>query len=250
MDQVSSFTVSVSDGVNPPVERIFSITTTSAASGTLQFTADGSFTVPPGVFSVNIDWLIGAGAGGGAGTQIGSGGGGGGGGSGGWQQNVPIACAPGDVLTIHIGLPGSGNLPGNSDHNPVDGNGNPGGDTTITHGSDVYTASGGQGGSGSPNVNHGSLTAPGGLSGSPNGNAGQTGPAGTSDFASTPGAPGGAGPLAGAAGGAGGNAGPGTTGQDGTGYGSGGGGGGSYDRSGPSWFVGGSGVQGFVQISY
>jgi len=230
-----------------------SVTTASGFPPNLSSTAPGTdytFTISAGVHAIKIDWIIGGGGAGGAGTQLGSGGGGGGGGSAGWYQDVYVPCNPGDLVTVHVGPGGGAHQPPNVTTMGL-GNGDPGGDSYVTINGTTYTATGGGGGHENDNLNHGSITAPGGAGGSPNGIAGATGPAGTSDYSSSPGGAGAPGPTVDAVpgqGGAGGNAGPGAYGGVGGTVGSGGGGGGSYDRSGPFWWQGGDGHHGFIRI--
>ncbi len=247
-----NFEVTASSG--SPVQttpRSFTITATFAAvPGSIEYgPGDYNFTVPAGIFSVTITHMLAGGGGGGAGTQIASGGGGGGGGSGGYSAGITVPCSPGQNIQVHVGAAGVGQLPPGNSTNYALGNGTNGDATIITHGGDVYTVTGGVGGSACPNVvKNQHANAPGGPGGSPGGNPGGDGPGGASDYSSMPGGAGASSPLG--AGGAGGNGGPGTNGGNATGYGAGGGGGGSYDRSGPGWWIGGSGSPGFVRLDW
>lgn len=69
---------------------------------TLQFTEDGTFTVPNGVYKIKVNWCIGAGGGGSRGINKNFGFGGGGGGTGGIQKDVIIPVNWGDVFNIFV----------------------------------------------------------------------------------------------------------------------------------------------------
>jgi hypothetical protein len=129
-------------------ESLASLATNQTWSAT---PASFSFTVPGGVYELNVIGVGGGGSGGGGGGAllIGAGvngGGGGSGGSGAVPQYFSIPVQPADILTIQLGKGGTRV------------NGGAGGDgsdgvsatlrTTITHGSKVYSMAGGIGGNG------------------------------------------------------------------------------------------------------
>jgi hypothetical protein len=122
-----------------------------------------TFTVPLGVFVMQMEaW--GAGAGGGGGNATGAGGGG----SGGGYARNKFAVTPGDVLTLVVGGAGSGGI--------ATGNGGDGTATTITSAALglLLTADGGSGGLGvASGLAGGQSTTGGGSGGSLNANGGQ-----------------------------------------------------------------------------
>jgi hypothetical protein len=201
-----------------------------------------TWTVPAGVTSVMVNWLIAGGAAGGSGDAVGNGGGGGGGGSGGFYHWAPLTVNPGDVLTIIVG--GGGLL----SSNPI-GVAGSGSSILINNIKVLGTTGGGGGGQGTNGIG-----GQGGPGGGPTGLTGQQGPAGTNDFANSWGAGGAPGPIETCHGGAGGTLGGGgdfntgsSAGKAGIGPGSGGGGGGCLDRVGGRW-NGGAGCDGYVEI--
>lgn len=259
------FTIDVTDG-QIAVPQSFSITVYATPHGSEAFTANSSFVVPIGVVSLTFTWIIGGGGGGGGSMEKGNGGGGGGGGAGGNYQSWTLAVNPGDTISVFIGQAGYGQQ-GSGTYNYAEGiyspyDGTAGGDTYIQqNGVEVVRATGGSGGQASENNGGGYIAAPGGAGGSPNGAPGAPGQAGTNDYASSNGGNGGTGPMPGSVGGSGGNtgAGPsfanlttltGSSGVNGVGYGSAGGGAGNADRTNPLMWYGGTGVQGYVLMTY
>lgn len=242
-DTTSTFTVRISDGT-AFADRTFSYKVNSLPATTVEFTANGTWTVPAGVNSVMFTWIVGGGGAGGTGSEVYNGGGGGGGGSGGFYHYQAVSCTPGDVFAFTIGQGGTDYY-----HTDVD----PAATGTYVYKNSVQIFLAGPGGQGGDNVN---TATTGGLGGSPAGINGQDAPQGLNDYASSYGAAGAPGPLQGAVGGAGGGilGGNQTTGDSagkmGTGYGSGGGGGGSKDRTGTNEWAGGSGRAGYVQFIY
>lgn len=201
------------------------------------------WTVPAGVFSVMVNWAVAGGAAGGSADGQGNGGGGGGGGAGGWQHFTEIPVAPGYEFQITVGAGGlqGANLTGAA-----------GGATTISvNGNVIINVSGGRGG-GQGTLGVGGQ---GGQGGSPSGLFGTPGIAGTNDTASVAGGMGAPGPIEGCVGGPagtglGGDSSTGSSaGSAGRGAGSGGGGAGEKDRQGQEW-LGGSGVDGYVEIVF
>jgi hypothetical protein len=96
-------------------------------SGTLQsqeFTASGTFNVPPGVTGV---WVTLVGAGGGGSTTIAAATGGGGGGSGESIVNMPVVVVASGTVTVTIGAKGTGGAAGQASAQP----GANGGDTSF-----------------------------------------------------------------------------------------------------------------------
>ena len=80
-------------------------------SGTQNFTSTGTFTIPAGVYSLNVQ-MVGGGGGGGNGTETGNGGGGGGGGGGGYIQGT-LSVTPFTTFTVtHIGAAGGNRAAG------------------------------------------------------------------------------------------------------------------------------------------
>lgn len=118
------------------------------STGTETETAPGnySWTVPPGIYSLNVN-VVGGGGGGGGSTEVGNGAGGGGGGGGGVRTQT-ISVTPGQVLQIRVGAGGAGapfvgRDPGASGN---EGPGSDGGDSWITVGGTSVVATGGKGG--------------------------------------------------------------------------------------------------------
>ena len=104
-----------------------------------------TWTVPKGVYQVTID-AAGGGGGGGGGEEVGVGDAGGGGGAGGYVQGQTLAVVPGETLTIHVGVGGSGApVVGRTTGAP---GGQPGGTSIITGIEGTVVASGGSGGGG------------------------------------------------------------------------------------------------------
>jgi hypothetical protein len=239
------FTVNLSDG-DAVVPRSFSITVSpNAAPASLNWTSDASWTVPDGVTKVMFNWIIAGGGGGGASTEGGNGGGGGGGGSGGYYRYEEITCVPGDVFDFHIGAGGAG-APQADTGTAQNGN-NGSGTSVLKNSTTIFTAMGGQGGTGNQDA-----IAPGGTGGTPNGTDGTYANRGPRDNSSVPGGAGASGPKLGSSGGAAGQAAAfaGCNGGAGQGYGSGGGGAGSHDRKVPRIRPGGDGVGGYVEITF
>ncbi|MFC0656390.1 Ig-like domain-containing protein, partial [Mongoliitalea lutea] len=204
-----------------------------------------TFTVPAGVYSINVDAIGAGGGGGGRGSGTGATARGGGGGA---FAGRTIAVTPGQVWTIEVGAGGSGGSGG-------DNAGANGGNTVFRLGSEVFVrAAGGSGGSGSD-------SGAGGLGGTVaasigtsvfrggNGTTGGGGGAGTTGAGGdTGGAAGGSGTAVG--GGSGGSA-PTAFGSSGSNGGNSFGGAGSGARRSTSGnIVGGTGAGGVLQISF
>lgn len=99
------------------------------------FNSPGSFTVPDGVFKVQVEvWGGGGGGGAGSGTSQSGGGGGGGG-----YATKLINTTPGTVFTVTVGAAGTAGVIGA-------GAAGAGGTTTVTDGSTTVSATGGSGG--------------------------------------------------------------------------------------------------------
>jgi hypothetical protein len=248
-----NFTLSIFDGAYT-VYRSFSITVLPASTASFTFTnstSPNSFTVPPGVYEITLDWLIGAGGGGGSGEEYGNGGGGGGGGSGGYYQGVVVPCSPGDVFSFAIGHGGTAGVSIKNAAVTLVSGGNGGSTICYQNGNVIYIASGGTGGQGATNYNSGYIAAYGGAGGSPNGIAGENGVTGTHDTANCDGGSGAATPYPGSVGGTAGlSYVPANTGGNGTGPGAGGGGGGAVDRNAAGEGSGGSGADGIAVCHY
>jgi hypothetical protein len=106
--------------------------------GIVKFTSSGSFTVPVGVTTIYHSGSA-AGGGGGSSLTVLAGtvtGGAGGGGAGQWEIRKAYTVTPGQVITVTVGLGGSGGAAGGA-------NGSPGGNTIL---SGVVTLTGGSGG--------------------------------------------------------------------------------------------------------
>jgi len=224
----------------------------TSATNVTTYNGSGSFVVPAGVTSIQVQaW------GGGGGGEGGSGAGGGGGE---YAAETALTVTPGETLTVTVGAGGSGGSGG------AGGPGTSGGTTTLKRSTTaLVTANGGQGGSsatssggsGSTNTIHfnggGSKANSTGVS---HGGAGGGSSAGTNRAGNTggsnSGSTGGAGataPTGGGNGGAGGNGTgtSGTAGTSGTGPGGGGGAGGAGSSSNSA---GGNGAAGRVVITY
>ena len=197
----------------------------------VDFTNNGSFTVPAGCTNISV-LVIGGGGGGGTGQEVGDGGGGGGGGAGGYTTGN-IAVSPGQVIGVTVGGGGQG---GQTSGRGSKNGGQAGGHSQV---GSIRANGGGGGGAGYSGSGGG-----GGNGGSPNGGSGRGGDSGRKDNSNGNGGSGGSNPHG--AGGAGGNQ---STGSNGKGYGGGGGGAGFNDRSNPLGWSGGSGAKGFVRIS-
>ena len=116
-----------------------------------------TFTVPPGIYELNVDMYAGGGGGGAGGTGASAssisgiienlvsgdktGAGCGGGGSGGYLTGQTLIVTPGQVITLNVGQGGS---PGASKSD----DGTAGTDTVITAGTASLHVTGGQGGQG------------------------------------------------------------------------------------------------------
>lgn len=102
-----------------------------------QFTASGTYTIPPGVTALEITVVGAGGGGGGGGSAANSSGtlqaGGSGGGSGATLSAIFTALTPGNTLTVTIGTGGTGGNGGAANSNPGT-NGAAGGDTSVTSG--------------------------------------------------------------------------------------------------------------------
>lgn len=197
------------------------------------FTANGTFTVPCGVTSIEVDCWGGGGAGGAADMNNGKGAGGGGGGA---HATKTLAVTAGQTYTITRGAGGVGNN---------NGNGGNGGNTTFTGPGGTVVA---QGGTGGAEANGGAASA--GTSGiaSSNGTPATAGNNGGAGSAASAGAGGAAALMAGIGGGAAGpNGGNGGNGGNATDVGGGGGGGFAGNNSDRR---GGDGFRGEVWITY
>ncbi|MGN8176238.1 T9SS sorting signal type C domain-containing protein [Flavobacterium sp. 22076] len=102
------------------------------------FTTSGSMVVPAGITQVNVSAWGGGGSGGGASPTATNGRSGGGGGGGAYATQSNIAVTPGNTLNVVVGAGGAAST----------GNGNPGGNSTITELSGSIFAAGGAGGTG------------------------------------------------------------------------------------------------------
>jgi hypothetical protein len=217
----------------------------------VNYTANGTFTVPPGVTEITIEAWGAGGAGGGAASAGGSAGSGGGGGQ---YARVTISVSADQIFNVSIGLGGIGSL---------NAAGTEGGNTSFFNVTNTYVkAVGGSGGaanSGTIGVGNragsiGSVIYYGGNGTNPTGDGGGGGgAAGNSTHGNT---------ASGSSGGAGGTGNP-STGDGGDGivangnadgnpgsiYG-GGGGGGRKHGGGTATRAGGDGAQGFVRITY
>jgi hypothetical protein len=135
-----------------------------------------SYVVPAGIFSITAT-IVGGGGGGGGDNSSGDTFQGGSGGSGGFYSNQSIAVTPGETLTVTVGAQGlSGwyNFNGGFQCAGTSGsqNGGAGGLSRISRGgTPLFTATGGEGGTGATN----NFNAPAGAGGSPGGVAGQNG---------------------------------------------------------------------------
>jgi glycine rich protein len=146
----------------------------NSSMGVQEYTANATFTVPPGTSALRID-AYGAGGGGGGGDSTFNGGGGG---AGAYTAGV-INVSPGEVLTIVVGKGGAGGLAGS----PA-ATGSAGGTTKIVNSSNVVVASanGGKGGQGATSTANGS-----GGSGGAAGTLGGVRHAGQNGFSGSPG---------------------------------------------------------------
>lgn len=230
------------------------------------FSSSGSFNVPIGKTTLQVN-VSGGGGGGGAGAISAGAGGGGGGGAGIVPLFTNLNVISGETLTITIGVGGTGGS-GISGSPGTGNSGATGGNTTISGSSSglLLTIPGAGGGTGGTAGSGGGTGGGGGL-GSPYGGIYTTGgnggtnvisavsgsaniyqaTAGTGGTATAHGAGGGGG----AGFGVGGNGGNGSSGAGVTGgIGAGGGGGGANSSGGPTSGAGGNGGDGFVTIYY
>lgn len=127
----------------------------------INFLVDGTYTVPEGVFQLQLFTSgAGGGGGGGQGSQLSTlKGAGGAGGAGAVPFNIPIQVIPGDVLTITIGLGGTAGTAGLATGTNNGGNGGDGGDTTIVGTGINLIFPGAQGGLGATATNNHTATA-------------------------------------------------------------------------------------------
>ena len=204
----TNFQVTITDGTTT-IPRNFSYTVnnvpvsgnTSITPVTLQFSSNGSYTVPDGVGDIMFNWIIGGGGGGGSSIAENYGGAGAGGGSGGYLHYYLVTCSPGDVFTFAVGNAGVGANSATSYY----ANGTDGTATTIyQNGNAVISVQGGRGGNESVNGGTGLIIAAGGGGGSPSGTPGADGIYGTNSYAVVNGGAGAAGPLISSYGGVGG----------------------------------------------
>lgn len=195
-----------------------------ASGGTQRFTADGTFTVPPGVTTVYVSGSGGGGGGGaGAGSNYPRSGGGGGGGAGRMAVKQPVSVTPGQQIPVVIGSAGSAGL-------SSAGNGGNGGNGGATSFGALLTLSGGSAGAGGVGSSSTAAGA-GGAGGSP---GGQWGGDAQGNNTGGNGGNGGSGPfgVGGGGGRAGVSTGPVQAGTPAFGYGTGGaGGGGNYSTT-------------------
>lgn len=222
----------------------------SAATGRIDFTANGSFTVPVGVTTIYVTAAAGGGGGGGGSdnstgqSSLVGGGGGGGGGAGESIYDKSFSVTPGQVIAITVGAAGTAGTAGTA---AAGGAGGAGGNTVI---GSLVTLTGGGGGGGGLRPVANSL---------PNGGAGAAGgtgfPIGSNgtdgNYAGNGGV--GASTILGGGGGAGRAAtAVGLPGRAGFGFGSGGGGGGAGygSASAVNGGAGGAGTPGFVRIRW
>lgn len=215
------------------------------------FNASGSFTVPAGVTTVNVDaWGAGGAGGGTASTVIGAYVGGGGGG-GGFTRGLNVSVIPGQTIPVTVGIGGT----------PVSGQNGNAGSASLFGSASPVTANGGQGGqvgNGTNNRGNGGAGGAGATfvggnggrsantnnSGGGGGGAGNGGAGGNSSGSSA-----GAGGVGSVSGGAG-AAGVGGTNNGGNGSVIGGGGSGSRSGSFSGARSGGTGGAGRVIVSY
>lgn len=208
--------------------------------GVVTLTASGSFTVPPGVYTIYVSGCAGGGGGGGSAGSSGTAnnaGGGTGGGAGQPLLRAGYAVTPGQVILITIGGAGIGGNGGASGaNNGVSGTA--GGDTVI---GSLATLSGGGGGGGGLIPGGGSQS-----TGYPAGGLGFDGNFGGA------GGNGGSGPFGGGGGMVRGiSTAGGTVGQLAAGFGAGGGGAGAcFGAVAGAGAKGGNGTQGYVEIEY
>jgi hypothetical protein len=121
-----------------------------AVHGSHQFTASGTFIVPPGVTLIYVSGCAAGGGGGGGGGCAGTAltvGGGGGGGAGQSMIKTPFVVVPGQTIPITIGGGGAGGLGGAAGGN-LGTNGGTGGNTSIGSLATLLGAAGGAGGTG------------------------------------------------------------------------------------------------------
>lgn len=187
--------------------------------GAARFTANGSWTCPPGVTTI---WVTASAGGGGGGGSNGTANGGEGGGGGAGLFEIALTVVPGTAYPIVVGIGGTAGAAGNS-----------GGIGGVTSMGTLFSLGGGVGGSftGQGNGNGGSVSL---VSGGSPGGAG-------ADFFGLSGGPGG-GSILGAGGGTRTNAG-----QPGVGYGGGGGGGTVFSTTAQP---GGAGAPGIISIKW
>jgi len=139
---------------------------TLTAQTTQQFTSSGTFVVPAGVTTVQVEAWGGGGAGGGTNSSANRGGGGGAGGS--FTRNTSVAVTPGASITVTVGAGGAG---------VSNGNGGAGGTSTFLG----VSAVGGAGGNvGNSTTNYGA-GAPTTVGVTLNGGAGSAASSGTSN---------------------------------------------------------------------
>ena len=206
---------------------------TAFSQTTQTFTANGTFTVPCGVTSIEVDCWGGGGAGGAADLNNGKGAGGGAGGA---HATKTFAVVAGQTYTITVGAGGIGN---NS------GAGGNGGNTTLTGVGGTVVAEGGTGGA---EANNGAVAGGTSGTGSSNGTPATAGSNGTGGTTTNAGAGGAAAFMGGLGGGtAGTNVGNG--GDGGNASAVGGGGGGGFSGNNTNRF-GGDGFRGEVWVTY
>ncbi len=230
---------------------IFLITGYTAIAQTTQtFTGSGTFVVPAGVTTVQVEAWGGGGAGGGTNASANRGGGGGAGGS--YTNNTSVAVTPGASITVTVGAGGLG---------ASNANGGAGGTSTFASGTPV-TAVGGAGGNvGNNTTNYGAgagvttgITRNGGSgsnasSGSFTSGAGGGGAGSTGNGGNASGITGGAGGAGGGGTGAAGLSGGSANGNDATALSAGGGG----ARGSSGNFlnrIGGDGFRGQVKVTW
>lgn len=209
--------------------------------GVQRFTANGSFTVPPGVSTIYVSGCAGGGGGGGGGGTTASVGSGCGGGGGAGQSIVrqSYTVTPGQVIEITIG--GGGSPGGGGGAGTHGSNGTAGGNTVI--GALVTLTGGGAGGGGGGSTGVPGAGAPGGT-GYPSGSYGGDGGAGGV------GGVGGTSPFGGGGGSGRSGSSTGVSGLSAVDFGAGGGGGGGVWQLAGNGAGGGAGAPGLVIIEW
>ena len=177
----TAYSISQLPGTVSTNQRITSTTwgyaTANFSSTTINYTSNGSYTIPVGCNSLTINQLVAGGGGGqfasasGTASEATSGGGG----SGGFQSNYTISVSAGDVISVDIG--------GGGTNGSIDGSATDGGSSFVQlNGNTILTCSGGQHADAAHATRGQTITTSGGGSGSPNGNSGGTPAGGNSPY--------------------------------------------------------------------